>query len=170
MQFRLDPCSRRSTDHAGAISYQLLSSHLDVPVLEASAVIHANPPRRQPDALLLVHAHAGVVALEQRGVDALGAQVVEELHGLGGGGGVRGGGLGEAAADAGVDGGSVAGEDGAGRELAQEAAVEGAQGGGVGGHGGDLCGCLFFEGFWLRCWLEGDGFGRWWCTMRRACL
>ncbi|EEY22067.1 conserved hypothetical protein [Verticillium alfalfae VaMs.102] len=138
--FRLDPCGRRSTDHASAISYQLLPSRLDP----------CRPPRRQPDALLLVHAHAGVVALEQRGVDALGAQVVEELHGLGGGVGVSGGGFGEAAADADVDGRSVAGEDGAGRELAQEAAVEGAQGGGVGGHGGDLCGSLFVQDFWVR--------------------
>lgn len=44
--------------------------------------IHPHPPRRQPNPLLLIHVHSGVVPLQQRDVHALRAHIPHHLIGM----------------------------------------------------------------------------------------
>ena len=103
---------------------------LAVPSVDASVVllwqIHADPASGEAHALLFVHVHAGVVALEKRDVGALRAEVCEELLGLRGGFGRRD--VGKVGAKALAQWRALFGEDWSGRKLTEERAVEGAQG------------------------------------------
>ena len=52
-------------------------SFMSPPVFDRQ--IHTDPPGRQPDTLLLIHAHAGIIPLQQRGVLPLSPQILYEL-------------------------------------------------------------------------------------------
>lgn len=129
-------------------------------VLELDRQVHAHPPRRQAHALLLVHAHAGVVALDERDVRPLRAHVREVLLGLrrghcavaiAAGRRRRGRRMVEVLAQAVVERRPRRGEDRAWGKLSQERPVEGAQ---LGGRG-----CRH----WGRWWVGNGGhFDVWW--------
>lgn len=61
--------------------YAGCSSFLGPSILDGE--IHPDSFRSQPDALLLVHSHAGVVSLEKCGVLPLRPEILHELIGLG---------------------------------------------------------------------------------------
>lgn len=62
-----------------------------LPFLKLLGQVHTHPLGRQPDPRLLVHTHAGVVALQQSDVFPLRLEIGKELLGFGDGGFVNGG-------------------------------------------------------------------------------